>query len=351
MGKYEFSNGNGNPKGKKRMSTGKKVLVIFVSVFFVALAALVVWILQPPVQDPGKRTSAASSASIEPPTIGPPSSSDPSIAEPPKGDRIKGIYTILIAGTNDDYNTDTIMICYVDTVKNKANVVSIPRDTQIDIPNSIKRINGSYGRAGMEELCAQVTTILGVPVDYYCLINLRNFVKLVNLIDGIDFYVPYNMYHADPNPNDVINLKKGQQWLNGKEALMLVRYRGSSQNDFGRTQVQRDFLLAVCKKLVKEFSVTKMTDIMPVINESLKTSMTVTDMLWFYINFLREVDLDKDINWMSLPHESTGLYKGQDYVYLDPKQIVEFVNEYLNPFDLPITEANIHIPHLKDTDR
>ena len=350
MGKYQADNGkSAKPrKGKKPMGAGKKVLIGLLAFIVVAAAAVLIYINQKPAH------------ASEPPTINQPSSSSqattpgtsagPDVQDPDAGKRVKrdGVYTILLAGTNDDYNTDTMMLCLVDTVADKATVVSLPRDTQIDIPDKYKRLNCAYGRGGMDDLAYQVKTITGVTVDFYCLVNLKSFIKVVDIIGGVPFYVPYNMYHADRDPSQVINLKKGQTVLDGKKALQLVRYRGTSASDFGRTQMQRDFLMAVAKKLVDDFSITQINKIFPTINESMKTNMPLNNMIWFYMNFLSKVSIEGDITWESLPYKDTALYKGQDYVFLDPEETVEFVNAHLNPYNKPITLDDVHISNLRD---
>ena len=76
--------------------------------------------------------------------------------------------------------------------------------------------------------------------------------------------------------------------------------------------------------------------------------MTVREMVWFYTNVAANLNFDEDVHSDTLPYSSTGYYKGVAYVYLDPEQVVEFVNEYLNPYTTDLTTDDVNIPHLKD---
>lgn len=348
------SSKSGNkPDGKRR----KRRLILPVILTVLLATGMIAYLST--LETPG---IAGDVPKVEPPDTpsisGPGSSAQPGTSDPKtdRNYREKGkFYNILLVGTNDGYNTDTIMLCSVDVVNNKVNIASIPRDTMIDTDAKIKRINGAYGRVGIrdedggrEGLCEEVETITGVPVDYYAVVNIKSFTKIVDTIGGVDFYVPYNMYHVDLDPSMSINLQKGQQTLTGKKALQMMRYRGTNQNDFGRMQLQRDFLLATAKQVLQKFDATKIIEIIGVINESTKTDMPLNNMVWFYENVVKKLDLDKDIEFMQFPVEGTGKYNKQDYVYLDPAGVLEMVNEKFNPYAGERTEKDIKIIHLEN---
>ncbi|MBR5390189.1 MAG: LCP family protein [Clostridia bacterium] len=306
------------------------------------------------ITDPDKNSSDPGSSAAGTDPLNPNQNSDLEDPDAPKvtdgsGRQMKkGYYTILLAGTTDDYNTDTLMLCSVDSVNKKVNIVSINRDTQIDVKSNNKKINAAYGRAGVEALCADVTEITGVPVNFYVVVNMQSFKEIVDLIGGVQYDVPINMVHYDPDPKFDINLKKGDQLLDGVKALQFVRYRSTSENDFGRVNRQKDFLVAAMKQVMANFSVTQIKDYIDIINQNLKTNMTVQEMVWFYLNVVNGLNFDEDVHCDTMPYASTGYYNKVSYVYLNPAQVVEFVNEYLNPYTEDITEDDVHIPHYKD---
>ncbi len=332
------------PRTKKSASFRRKALLTIL-VMLIALGGFGVWyILQPPKID-------------APPVMNEPDDENdseeldldaPSISQAGSKERKENFYTFLLVGTNDDYNTDTIMLGSVDTDKDIVNVVSIPRDTMVDVDIKIKKINNAYGRKGIDELRKQVYGVTGVYPDYYCLVNMDQFIEVVDIVDGVDFYVPYNMYHEDANLKYNINLSEGWQHLDGKKAIQLVRFRGTSASDYGRMEVQRDFLKALAKKLVDEFTISQASDIITVISESIDTNMPVKDMIWFYINVARTIDFENAITFDTMPGTTTGRYNGQDYVYLDPQSTLDYINEKINPYTTDIALEELNIIHLQD---
>ncbi len=346
MGKHEM------PRPKKNKKTFRRRALIVIMLMVIAFAAYTVWdVLQPPeVRTPpsdattdGKEQDSTQNptADLKDPTV-------PVDGQSGEKERKKNFYTFLLVGTNDDYNTDTIMLGSVDADKDVVNVVSIPRDTMVDVDINIKKINNAYGRKGIDELCSEVEEVTGVYPDYYCLVNMEDFIEVVDVIGGVYFDVPYNMYHADKDIKFNIALPKGYQLLDGKKAIQLVRFRGTSASDYGRMEVQRDFLKAVGKKLVSDFSISQASDLISVMSKSIKTNMPVKDMIWFYVNVARTIDFDNDITFDTMPGTTTGKYGKQDYVYLDPQSTVDYINEKINPYTTDIDVDELNIIHLEN---
>lgn len=255
-------------------------------------------------------------------------------------------YTFLLVGTNDDYNADTIMLGSIDMKTLKCNLISIPRDSYVDTSGKIKRINGTYGKDGIDGLCKTVYGISGVYPQYYAILNMKSFIKVVDIIGGVKYYVPMRMYHPDAQEKYTIDLQKGWQTLDGRHALQLVRFRGMKGSDFGRQDLQKDFLVATLKQVREKFTLSKAGDIIETISKSIKTNMSVKDMVWFYTNAVNKMDLEEDIAFYTMPYKGTGIYNSQDYVFLDKEGIAELVNQTVNPYttDIEPDELNVLDP-------
>ena len=260
--------------------------------------------------------------------------------------RRENFYTFVVAGTNDGYNTDTNLLGGIDVNTHKVTLMSIPRDSMVDRDVKYRKINNAYGRAGVEEFKDELEELTGVYPDFYCVLNLKAFVKIVDLVGGVEFNVPYDMYHQDGI--STIDLKKGLQVLDGEKALQLVRFRGTSANDFGRTQVQRDFIAAMLRQVTGNMTLSNITGILDAVVKNLKTDMDVQNMLWFFTNVISKMDFGSDLFMTVAPTEGTGKYKGQDYVYLDPQGVVDTVNSGINPYTVPLIVEDLHIVNLRD---
>lgn len=166
-----------------------------------------------------------------------------------------------INGDGADQLTDSIMVVSINTQSHSGFMLSIPRDLWVNVPgNGHQKINASYeelGSSGTEQL---VQTDLGIPIDYYALVNYAAFEDLVNAVGGISVDIqspdPRGLYDPEPFPGaPAFFLTNGRHTLNGTQALNLARARGNAygsygfpQSDFNRTQHQRQLLLAIAQK-------------------------------------------------------------------------------------------------------
>ncbi|MBQ9926236.1 MAG: LCP family protein [Clostridia bacterium] len=333
----------------RKKTTFRRKALIVILLMVIGFCAYTIWdVLKAPEIDPPPVVDNSGEDEFDPSLY----EEDPNLPDDEDEDvelvRKEGVYTFVLAGTNDDYNTDTIMLGQVDANNDTATLVSIPRDTMVDVNIKYKKINNAYGRAGMDELRRLLGEVTGIYPDYYCLVNMEDFIEIVDVIGGVDFNVPYDMYHADVDPKYHIDLKAGYQTLDGKKAIQLVRFRGTSANDYGRMEIQRDFLKAVGKKMVTEFSLSQASGMIEVMAKSIETNMPVKDMIWFFINVATTMDFDTGLVFDVMPGTTTGRYNGQDYVYLDAEQTAEYINANINPYTTDIDPDDLNIIHLED---
>lgn len=268
--------------------------------------------------------------------------------KPPK--KLKeDFYTFVISGTDEGgYHTDTIMVLALDTAAKKANIVSVPRDTQVDVPRNPKKINTAYAVGGANGLKKELESVLGFSPQHHMIVDLKAFSRLVNAVGGVDFYVPQDMDMDDPTQDLHIHLKKGQQLLDGDKALQLVRFRGYLSADLGRMETQQKFLKALAKKLLNGSNLAKVNEFVDIFKQNVKTNLSLRDLQWFGRQLI-ELDPETDITLQTLPFVADGNYQGQNYLFLSPEDTVAFVNQTLNPYTTDITIEDVNIIRLEDT--
>lgn len=187
-----------------------------------------------------------------------------------------GRVNILVAGDSvGDPNhqgaslADSIMVMSLDTKNDTAFLLSIPRDTWVNIPSlGYEKINAAndvsnfqeagYPSGGMGQLEAIISQDFNTPIDYYALVNYAAFKDTVNAVGGITVDIqspdPRGIYDAYTN----LKLPNGEDFLNGQEALNLARARGDNvagdisyglpNSDFDRTLHQRQMAIAIKSK-------------------------------------------------------------------------------------------------------
>ncbi len=258
----------------------------------------------------------------------------------------EGVYNILICGTDDDgYRTDTIIVAHLDEETHDVALMSVPRDTVVLTGNGgIMKINSVYaggGADGMARLSKRLGAMLGFELDGYVLVNLEAFRETVDLVDGVEFDVPQDMYYQDPTQNLHIDLKAGKQLLDGEKAMELVRFRkGYASQDIQRTKVQQEFLRALAKKVLSVSSLTKLKEFADVFSTYVTTDLTVGNMLYF-AKALMQCDFDA-MKTYTLEGEG-AMINGGSYYPLYAGKLVQVVNESFNPYDAPVTLDTVNV--------
>ncbi|KAF9127459.1 hypothetical protein BGX30_014782 [Mortierella sp. GBA39] len=208
------------------------------------------------------------------------------VPDPPKWEGTEPV-NILLMGVDargikegEVPRSDSMMVASLDPVKKRINVFSILRDTYTDIPeHGQDRINTAITH-GPNTAMKAVGDLLGIPIQYYVYTDFQGFIKLVDAVGGVDFYVEKDMYYpsnADNHEYD-IDLKKGQQHLDGTTALQYVRFRHDATSDFTRTERQRAFLKAVAEKMQSTTSIMKLPNILEQVSPYIDTNLSVNDM-------------------------------------------------------------------------
>lgn len=269
----------------------------------------------------------------------------------PIGERKKGASTILLCGTDEDgYRTDTMMLLYVNAKEKAVNLVSLPRDTMTLTPSgNYEKLNSAFGRnggaddpeEGMEELMGYVKDIVGYRPDGYMLIDLNGFVELVDVMGGVEFDVPQDMFYEDPSQNLYIDLKAGHQKLNGQQAMGLVRYReGYFNQDLGRVEVQRAFISACMDQWLSVGSVAKLPRIISCLNRYTVTDLSTGNLIWLGVNAWKAGF--GNIQTQTLPGYADYV-DGLSYYILYPDEVADTVNTYCNPYKQEIYSDELDI--------
>lgn len=228
--------------------------------------------------------------------------------------------TIMIMGvdrrSDDVGRSDTLMVATVDPNKKKAAILSIPRDTRVKIEgNGYDKINHAYAFGGHKLTQKTVENFLGVPMDYYVVIDIQAFERVIDAIGGIDIDVEKRMYYEDPWDDDgglVIDLKPGQQHMDGKTAIQYVRYR-DSEGDIGRISRQQHFMKAVLDKLISPSIITKLPAIIKEVSSAIETDMSASKMVSL-VNILKDAH-DNGLNTEMVPGKPAYI---QDISYWIP---------------------------------
>lgn len=207
---------------------------------------------------------------------------------------------VLILGVSTDLDsqlTDTIMVASYNPNTQKANLLSIPRDSYTG-KNTAKataslKINALYNiEKTPEKTLKAVNEITGLDIKYYVIVKTEALIQLVDAIGGVEFNVPIDMKYDDPTQDLHIDLKAGTQKLNGEKAEQVLRFRHSNpdkitgqmstypseygNDDFGRMRTQRDFISALLKQTLKPGNIFKLGEILEIAHKNVETNLELS---------------------------------------------------------------------------
>ena len=333
------------------------VIAGILALLLLVLLAYSIWSTAPETDNSGLKTqetaspdATAASASPAGATPQPSATLTASPSPTPKEEsavRKDNVYTLLVVGRDRvGMNTDSIMVARFDCDNHTANIVSIPRDTLVNVPWAVKKVNSVYGSAGIDGLVSEIENLVGFGIDSYAIVNTYVFQQIIDCIGGVYFDVPIYMYYDDPEQDLYISLAPGYQLLNGNQCEQVVRFRqnndgtGYPNGDLGRIETQHAFFEALAKQVLQLGNISNLPQIISLVIDNTDTNLTSGNIAFYAQEFLKM--RSEDINFYTLPYESVYI-RGGSYVSIQLEPWLDMINTYLNPFTVDVTAANLDV--------
>lgn len=239
---------------------------------------------------------------------------------------------ILLVGVdqreNEPSRSDTIMVAMLNLRRKTVQVISIPRDTRVKVDGMERRtkINHAHADGGIELTRKTVENFLGIPIHNYVETNFEGFANIIDLLGGVTVDVEKRMYYPDEN----INLRKGVQHLDGKDALAYVRFRSDGKGDLPRIERQHKFLKDVAEEVLKPQNVIKLPKLAKELHNYVNTDMSVSDFLVLAGEF-KNVNPDS-VRFNKIPGEPKYI-KGVSYFIADEEKLKSLMDAVISGKD------------------
>ncbi|WP_308346791.1 LCP family protein [Streptomyces sp. ISL-66] len=153
--------------------------------------------------------------------------------------------------------TDTVMLVHLSADRSRASVVSLPRDSYVELPAHLDeadgeqhgshpvKLNAAYAEGGPNLTVRTVENMTRVKIDHYLEVDFTSFMKTVDAMGGVDICTAKTMH----DPNTGLDLLPGTHRLSGGQALQYVRSRHvDGGSDLGRMQRQQRFIAALIRQ-------------------------------------------------------------------------------------------------------
>ncbi|EUJ45723.1 LCP family protein [Listeria riparia] len=220
-------------------------------------------------------------------------------------------FNVLLLGSDsrgsDQGRSDSILILHYDSKAKKPKVVSLMRDSYVDIPNRGKqKLNAAYSYGGVELLRETIQQNFDIKTDYYLVTDFSGFAKIIDTAfpDGVTITSDSEM-----SKNIGMTIHSGKQQMDGKTLLAYSRFRYDAQSDFGRVKRQQQVVQSVMKQGISNIGITEIPSLLGLIKGNISTNIP-TKLL---VNMGQEMYFHPPTGLDSLTVPTNGSYEGKTY--------------------------------------
>lgn len=233
--------------------------------------------------------------------------------------------TILLAGIDSELDTsitngspaagrsDALMLVRLTADRQHAYVISLPRDSWVDIPgHGMDKLNAAYAYGGQTLAVRTVEHLTGVRIDHVAVVDMAGFRELTDALGGVTITVPEDV--TDPHFE---SFPAGTRRFDGAAALAYVRERqGLPRGDLDRVRRQQEFLKAIFEQMGQQDDPRRLTAVFDAISKtvSVDTGFGTGEMTRLLLNFRR---LHGKITFLTVPVQGTGRIGDASVVLLD----------------------------------
>ncbi len=216
--------------------------------------------------------------------------------------------------------SDTMMVMTVNPNTEKTTLLSIPRDTYVEIVGKgfQDKINHAYSFGGPAMSMNTVQNYLDIPVDYYVSVNMKGIQQIVDAVGGITL-TPSRSFNQDGF--SFVEAQPTQ--MNGEMALAYSRMR-KLDSDYGRQGRQREVVLETLNKITSFNSVMNYQAVLKTMEDNVLTNLTFDELVSIFLNYRTTLQ-----NLEQLQLQGSGQRIGGIYYEIIPEEQLQEVSQEL----------------------
>ncbi|MER2105657.1 MAG: LCP family protein [Solibacillus sp.] len=230
-------------------------------------------------------------------------------------------FSMLLLGVDergqDAGRSDTMVVMTVNGQLQTTKMLSIPRDTRVEISEKgiEDKINHAYAFGGTELAVQTVEEFLGIPIHYVVRVNMESFVEFIDIVGGIAVQNPFEFHYEGAY------FPAGELTLNGERALQYVRMRFEDPaGDFGRQSRQRQVLEAIFEKGKSLETLLHYEKILHVVKNHIEMNLTLEDAYAIQKNYNESL---KNIESLYFQRGNGERRRGSYYYIPDAAELAE----------------------------
>lgn len=218
--------------------------------------------------------------------------------------------------------SDTIILVFLHPQNDTVDLLFVPRDSRVWIAGEsyARKINFAHSKGGVPLLTETLEEQINIDIKGFVEVDFEGFKRAIDTLGGIEIDVEERMYY----PAEGINIRPGQQRLNGYDSLGYVRYRGDGLGDIGRIERQRKFLRELARQSVSIKTLIKSPQILDELIQYTTTDLTTAQIIGIAGQFAGQ----PQINTYTLPGEAQ-MINGGSYWVIDETQTKKLVDQLI----------------------
>ncbi len=256
--------------------------------------------------------------------------------------KVKGELLVLLLGVDDDlgtgesaltaekgHRTDTMMLAKANFDTGAIEILSIPRDTRVNVNGRPDKINHAHSYGGVDLAMSTVEDFLNIDIDYYVKVDFTGIKEIVDAIGGVTLDVPVKMRHDLPK----IHLDPGIQTLDGQKAHDFLRFRGYPDGDIGRVKAQQYFMKELAKQMLNPKNLLRLDKLIKTYYDYVDTNISLSTMLKYGL-MANKLDVDNMRTEMVPGHDEILYPNGRktSYWIYDTLSTAELVEDMFGEY-------------------
>jgi len=250
---------------------------------------------------------------------------------------------ILAIGVDETRHTkrsDTIIFLHLDPTLKRIGAISIPRDTRVEVHgHGMSKINHAFAYGGVELLKETVSDLLDVPIKHHVVVNLNGLSSIIDELGGITIDVEKDLYYRDMAGDLYIDIKEGEQELDGDQAMQYLRYRHDHEGDIGRIRRQQTFMESVADKIIKTSGFIELPLMIKKLSNLIDTDLKTTELISMTVQFA-ESFRNGSVEKGTLPGSIT-MIDGVSYWKPNGTKSDQMINYLVHGFDSPLGDLEM----------
>lgn len=257
--------------------------------------------------------------------------------------------------------TDVILYVSLNVEENTLKILQIPRDTYVgeQVPTGgTCKINAVYSHGEdninrISNLAKLLNAQFQLPVDHYVTVDMASFKSLINVLGGIEMYVPWDIVQKDKmTGQETLVVDQGVHRISGETAELILRNRNYSQADYKRLETQQYFYKALFSTL-KSFPMGDVIKVMPGFITYVNTDMSVGDVLSL-ISIMMDME-NTDIGFVRCPggpisRINTANGRMESCYGINRDNLAILLNDHFRPYAKQVPVDTLKLPVIPQSD-